>query len=641
MRALQHQIESFKQGMETFVATFTNKATIRLLFQGTDAKTDGTTIIVPDVALLDRINTTPEELREAQDYFVSMRGYIYHEAAHVLYTDFHATTAICRAKPYLSTLMNIVEDVRIEALLRQAYVGTRAPLDHLIKWAFDKSWQKLLEHNETKPLTPQEQITMLVLLTARGILARYPTQDVLDPAIIAHVANHAPQIHAACLAPPNKQGAVVDELFKALYGVPQSQPEAQPEEQRDGESESKGDDQTKSESQGKSDGDGESNGEGESGGADDGKGDAEGAGQGSGQTESNGDPSGRVGSLTAPSSAIQEIAQEALQEARQDAEKSEDQRIRSNSPAEAASHTKPYRVYTTAHDRVTTYRTGTPEELKEERQIVQKGYGPAARVLRNALKAKTLARTVSGLDAGQLDPGNLYKLAQSSTTTHAGLRNQARHVFAERIPGEALRATAVYIMIDASGSMSCRMETARRTALLLGDVLSQLQVPFAAATHTALGGYTEIDPALHNVYARFAGSLHIQVIKSYTEAWRHAALRISKVYPEDYNYDGEALRYAARQLQARREPRKILFMLSDGQPSCGSFESRSDHHTHLHNSVRDITASGIEVIGVAIQATEVKEFYPKTLEVENIEDLPKIVATQLRAMLAPESVKRS
>lgn len=96
-------------------ANYAQRFNVPVIIGGTDAKTDGSTIFLPAV---DTDNPHTANL---------LWGYLAHEAAHIRFTDF-GVVARSKREPLLATLFNIIEDVRIEAAIIDAYPGTRHTL---------------------------------------------------------------------------------------------------------------------------------------------------------------------------------------------------------------------------------------------------------------------------------------------------------------------------------------------------------------------------------------------------------------------------------------------------------------------------------------------------------------------------------
>jgi nitric oxide reductase activation protein len=98
------------------------------------------------------------------------------------------------------------------------------------------------------------------------------------------------------------------------------------------------------------------------------------------------------------------------------------------------------------------------------------------------------------------------------------------------------------------------------------------------------------------------------------------------------NPDGEALAWAAGRLAEHRADRKILMVLSDGDPATGDGNPailRSD----LHARVDAIGRAGIEIVGVGILDDAVEAFYPRSIVVRKLHELPGTAFGVLSAML--------
>ena len=72
-----------------------------------------------------------------------------------------------------------------------------------------------------------------------------------------------------------------------------------------------------------------------------------------------------------------------------------------------------------------------------------------------------------------------------------------------------------------------------------------------------------------------------------------------------------ALWYAAARLVLRKEARKILMVMTDGQP---------DPNCHPSDIIARCVASGIEVIGIGIQV-DVSHLFPVAIEIDEVADL--------------------
>jgi nitric oxide reductase activation protein len=98
------------------------------------------------------------------------------------------------------------------------------------------------------------------------------------------------------------------------------------------------------------------------------------------------------------------------------------------------------------------------------------------------------------------------------------------------------------------------------------------------------------------------------------------------------NVDGESIRIAASRLFKRREVRKVMIVFSDGQPAANVH--RPSLMLDLKNAVKEISAAGIEMVGIGIQDRSVLSYYPKSFVINNVADLATTTIRQLKEILA-------
>jgi len=94
---------------------------VKVQVGGTQASTDGTTIRLPE------IRDTPVATTLAW-------GYLTHEAAHVRFTDMAVYRVTAMTHPLVNTVLNILEDVRIENAILGPYPGFVKTLDATLEW---------------------------------------------------------------------------------------------------------------------------------------------------------------------------------------------------------------------------------------------------------------------------------------------------------------------------------------------------------------------------------------------------------------------------------------------------------------------------------------------------------------------------
>ena len=97
------------------------------------------------------------------------------------------------------------------------------------------------------------------------------------------------------------------------------------------------------------------------------------------------------------------------------------------------------------------------------------------------------------------------------------------------------------------------------------------------------------------------------------------------------NSDGDAIIYAYQRLAQRIEKRKIFITLSDGWPACAMDSDLVNQYTR--DAVNIVEKSGIDVIGIGIQSDAVSQFYPKWVEINDLDDLEGAVMDKLAQAL--------
>jgi len=221
---------------------------------------------------------------------------------------------------------------------------------------------------------------------------------------------------------------------------------------------------------------------------------------------------------------------------------------------------------------------------------------------------------------------------------------------------------AVAVLVDCSGSMdhAGRVRTAQLCAVACHEALDRVHVPHEIAGYTsALSGHRphawfnsrhldEHFASLRGVLVEAAArgerlSTYARTCQS--DEPEHASLQVvahgvfksfdspdaaglTAVSGIANNLDGESVLWQARRLAQRPEARKVLIVLSDGLPN-GS-NRRAQGERYLAESVRRVTASGIEVYGIGIGTDHVRHYYPHWRVCPQVKDLPDALASVLR-----------
>ena len=178
-----------------------------------------------------------------------------------------------------------------------------------------------------------------------------------------------------------------------------------------------------------------------------------------------------------------------------------------------------------------------------------------------------------------------------------------------RLPADEQRL-AVGLLIDESGSMGWgdRITHARKTAIVLYDFCVSLGIPVTIYGHStdcrgvALYSYAEFD--------------------SVDEKDRY---RLMDMIDRNGNRDGAALRFVAEHLAKRPEKRKLLILISDGQPADDGYYG-TEAEADLRGIKKEYARQNIILFAAAIgdDKDAIQRIYQEGfLDITRLDDLPK------------------
>lgn len=140
--------------MSSVAAGLASRCGVKVTVSGTGAYSTlqtrtvrGRTVEVPEINI-------PAEIRKpTPEAMVLMRGYLDHEAAHVRWSDWDAVRAAQNAGgAFLKSMLNVVEDVRIERLMGAAFSGARENLRDIAVLLFGGDrWKEQLKALAGRP----------------------------------------------------------------------------------------------------------------------------------------------------------------------------------------------------------------------------------------------------------------------------------------------------------------------------------------------------------------------------------------------------------------------------------------------------------------------------------------------------------
>ena len=292
-----------------------------------------------------------------------------------------------------------------------------------------------------------------------------------------------------------------------------------------------------------------------------------------------------------------------------------------------------YLVFTKDRDVIEPLRVGRmyePVMLTQLEEQVTHMVGPLQKDLERAISARSLSAYSSGHRSGRLHAANLARLALGDTRVF-----RRKH----EVNGKDV---AVELVVDMSGSMAgVKLATATQAAYALASVLERIGIAnevicFTTAECAApdLVTVKQEEARIGHRYSRVE-ALYMPILKGFQERMTVEVKRrfgwLPNVHDLRENVDGECIEIAARRLLARRESGKVMMVLSDGAPAC--YGTSGALVGHLKKVVNDISRAGISVIGIGIMSSEVTRFYPNSLVLNSINDLPMVVMKQLRGLI--------
>jgi cobaltochelatase CobT len=298
----------------------------------------------------------------------------------------------------------------------------------------------------------------------------------------------------------------------------------------------------------------------------------------------------------------------------------------------ASAKASSYLVYTKEGDVVEPLKVGIGFDSKmfvEIASAVEHMVGPLQKDLERAIAARSMSTWESGRRSGRLHSANLSRLIVGDG-----------RVFRRKTESVS-KDVAVELVIDASGSMNgAKIHLATQAAYALSSVLERIGIQHEVICFTTGASeysYSEFAEEAEKIGRRFSRteSLYMPILKGFNERLktnvkeRFGWLPNSRILRN--NVDGECVEIAARRLLSRREASKVMIVLSDGAPAADG--SGDDLRVHLKQVIQKVSKAGVNVVGIGIKSGAVRQFYPKSIVIEDVTELPTRIIKELRHLL--------
>lgn len=538
-----------KNALPIVAAAYGDKFGVEVLIQGQQAYTDGQRIVIPAA--------DPDDPAYQQIAW----GYLAHETAHIRHTDFDVV-ATSADSPLRKALLNIIEDVRIEAALAEDYPGTRRTIQAVLKYLVDhgqltvsadaspaallQSWlllrlrSRVLGQTLLEPLYKATDVQIRRLLSS-DLLSRL---DAITAAIVG-LASTADALRVA--------DAIVQLLEEeAEKAQPNPATKAQPADPQ----ETTPDTSTHAEENDLAAQDQSP--------------------QYGVQTEE---------SDTASTDKTCSVVQQIL--AASDADGAEDLFAQVASVLNVDAQQRPAPTTPLNLPKAEPAQPGDPS-------ILQRAAGESARI-----RARLRGLVQSSQD------NRPHAKHQGQRIAHNRLaRSQAgeSRLFLSHHPRVAPNA-AVHLLVDVSGSMAKTVSDNNRK-------YSQIANEAALALALALEGIPNVSTAV----SFFPG--HTEDVA--TALWPHQSVRQHAARfaqtPRGCTPLAPALWFAANDLLKQKEKRKLMIVLTDGEP---------DDSAATNDIIDRCNRSGFELLGIGIQTRSVERFFPSSLVINDLKDLKR------------------
>lgn len=604
---------------------FGRDSKVEVVFSGSQAGCSGNTIYYPSI---DR----SEELTETEVKIG--RGYVDHEAAHIRYTDlefFAAVATACENKgcDLLKVLTNSIEDVRIERLVNFDYLGAKKNLSATSS-AVNEMFLEAAKEDPDMVKNPQNVAGVAMTWEGRKRM-EYDTDtnqkclDVIDDKLVRSVEKWVSEI--------DKCSSVQDsyilarKIYDLLGGKEEDKPNAE-DLKNAARQNNMGDKPIEAKF-----GEGESE-------------DGEGEVAGIGLDDDDEDLYFPEDDSYGPRKLWDVDFSSYIEE------------MNKNKLAGDEENLEPYRAYSTEYDRMhhrkdlktgahptsdrvwnAGYHMNRTADIKKYNELLDETAGSIntmRRKLERAIQAKAKRDWDVCKEQGRLDSKRLVGAFQGNPA-----------VYKERIDSSDLD-TAVSILVDHSGSMKSDRKT--HTSILctvaLFECLTKIGVPFEVTGFNNMSVFPN-ETASNKYYRDRHGAARdvyryqrYEPLQMYNyKNFNDRPMLAKAILPTMYNHmggnngDGEAVMIAGARLLERPEKRKILMVLSDGQPSCAGHGGQG---RYLKEVVAKLEKKNIDLLGIGICSSAVREFYPKYAVCNNIEELPKGTMDILAKLLLGE-----
>lgn len=595
------KVHELTHEISTTTAIFGRNKDIKVVLEGSNAYTDGSTIVLPSL---------PDAAEISKETATIIRGYVDHEAGHVRHSDFDVIASIDKdGKSNLRKIHNCLEDVWMEKRVIEEYAGSEKNIRAVAEFVSGQEHEYAKANPSVFSGVTVDSIGISILKKGREAYAGENNSAVFDL-----LDDNIKEWSKKWVESIDKCRSTKDtlSLARAIEKLVKQDPELESSpEDFDFEPE---------------DGKGEGN-------PQDGEGKGEGEGAGGDKEIEKG--SGILDKFS-PADWLSKIAN--------------DQKTVMK-PAGGSM----YRVLSTRDDEVFTRtsqnKRSDPRQIAMRRNTVADYNSIISKIngTVNVMKSK-LRRALMAKENRDWDFGRQQGRLDSKRLTSAF--NGVESVYKVRKDREEFD-TVVHLLVDMSGSMSGNKEVvAGQAAIAFCECLEGTGIKYQVSGFDNTFRRSGISPELMKLVAKAHRSgdrfnryeqLNLVIFKGFKESLQVAKGALSALTDAagGNNSDRDAVLWAANELKDRPEKRKILFVFSDGVPANDQINlpySDNGLDKGLKDAINDITKS-IECVGIGIESDSVEKFYKNHVVIDKLEDLSGATFNKLSEILTEGKLK--
>lgn len=246
-----------------------------------------------------------------------------------------------------------------------------------------------------------------------------------------------------------------------------------------------------------------------------------------------------------------------------------------------------------------------------------------AKELERAIASRNRVQYIPGQRRGRIHGASIYRLAMNDD-----------RVFRKKEESRAVNA-CVQQVIDLSGSMRGEtIQLALASAYTIADALDRINVPNIITGFTTYGSPQSARAMRRVGFSRYEALMQ-PIIKNWNEKANSREVRtrmgcVSYTFPLMNNVDGESIANLASLFGGRQEDKKIMLVLSDGEP----FAIGHGFERHLQKITKQIeTQTDIDLLAIGILTKAPKKFYKNYALVTSVNSIGPSVVKELSRII--------